>query len=102
MDRLKMEAVAKTDLKELFVTKTDAACGKTLKEISIPDDCVIVSIQRGRQVVIPRGVTQLVPGDRLIALVGEGSLGKLQLALREGKQPSPSLNGSDAHPNPSS
>ncbi len=102
MDRLKMEAVAKTELKELFVAKIDAACGKALKEIPIPDDCVIVSIQRGRQVVIPRGVTQLVPGDRLIALVGEGSLGRLQLALHEGKHPSPSLNGSDTHPTPSS
>jgi chloride channel protein, CIC family len=102
MDRLKMEAVAKTDLKELFVARADAACGKALKEIPIPEDCVIVSIQRGRQVVIPRGVTQLIAGDRLIALVGEGSLGKLQLALREGNQPSPSSNGDLTHPNPSS
>jgi CIC family chloride channel protein len=99
MDRLKMEAVAKTDLKELFLTHTDAACGKALNEIPIPDDCVIVSIQRGRQVVIPRGVTQLAPGDRLIALVGEGSLDKLQTALREGRHPSPSSNSSDTYPN---
>jgi len=82
MDRLKMEAIVKADLKELYISKTDAVCGKQLKEIAIPDDCVIVSIQRGKEIVVPRGFTQLLPGDRVIALVGKGSLGGLQEALR--------------------
>lgn len=79
MDRLEMEGVFKTELTDLYISREFYACGKRLKEITLPDDCVIVSIQRGKQTVVPRGFTQLLPGDRVIALIGEGS----HLALRQ-------------------
>jgi chloride channel protein, CIC family len=82
MDRLKMEAIVKAELKELYISKTDTVCGKLLKDVTIPDNCVIVSIQRGKDIVVPRGFTQLLPGDRVIALVGEGSMGGLKEELR--------------------
>ena len=84
MDRLKMEGITHTDLTELYISGDDFACGKQLKEISLPDDCVIVSIQRGKQVVVPRGFTQLLYGDRIIALVSPGSIEALRLALQRG------------------
>jgi len=84
MDRLKMEGITHSDLTELYISKEDFACGKQLKEISLPDDCVIVSIQRGKQVVVPRGFTQLLYGDRIIALVSPGSIDALRLALQRG------------------
>jgi CIC family chloride channel protein len=86
MDRLKMEGVVHAELTELYISGEDFACGKRLKEVNIPEDCVIVSIQRGKQVVVPRGFTQLLIGDRVIALVGAGSLDTLIRALREGEK----------------
>ena len=102
MERVKMEAALRTDLTELYISKTDGACNKALKEIPIPEDSVIVSIQRGRQIVIPRGITRILPGDRVIALVGKGSLEQLRSALREckiddGEHAAPNVQA-DGHP----
>jgi len=82
MDRLEMEGVVRTELSEFYISKDDFASGKQLKEIDLPADCVIVSIQRGKRVVVPRGNTQLLSGDRVIALVGTGSQEKLAKALQ--------------------
>jgi CIC family chloride channel protein len=84
MDRLEMEGVFKTELTELYISREYDASGRRLREINLPDDCVIVSIQRGKQTVVPRGFTQLLPGDRVIALVGVGSHDALRQAMREG------------------
>jgi len=86
MDRLELEGVFKTELTDLYISREFYASGKRLKEIRLPDDCVIVSIQRGKQTVVPRGFTQLLPGDRVIALIGEGSINALRQALAEGKK----------------
>jgi CIC family chloride channel protein len=84
MDRLGMESVVRAELTELYISGEDFACSKRLKEICLPDECVIVSIQRGKQIVVPRGFTQILPGDRVIALVGAGTLEVLIQALRVG------------------
>ncbi len=89
MDRLGMEDVLRTKLIESIISTEDYACGKFIREINIPDDCVIVSIQRGRQVVVPRGFTQLRPGDRVIALVSPGSTDLLYKALLDGDDDAP-------------
>jgi CIC family chloride channel protein len=86
MDRLEMEGVFKTELTDLYISREFYASGKRLKEITLPDDCVIVSIQRGKQTVVPRGFTQLLPGDRVIALVGKGSHHALRQALEVEKK----------------
>jgi CIC family chloride channel protein len=91
-DQLSMEDVVKTKLLEFYIMKGDSACGKRLKDIRLPDDAVIISIQRGKQIVVPRGLTQLLPGDRIIALAGEGSQEILRVALHEGQSPSDSAN----------
>ncbi len=83
IDRLRMETIIGSGLSEIYIRNEDAANGKYLSEVPIPEDCVIASIQRGRQVVIPRGHTKLLVGDRLIVLASDGSLENLKKALRE-------------------
>ncbi|HEX9014357.1 MAG TPA: CBS domain-containing protein, partial [Anaerolineaceae bacterium] len=95
-DRLKMEAALQTGLKEHFLRGTDWACGKLIKEIPLPENCVIVSIQRGKQIVVPRGSTALQTGDRIIALVGQGAEDAFQKALQE-HPPAPEEKPAD-HP----
>jgi CIC family chloride channel protein len=82
--RLRLEAAVGAELVEIDLNSGDAAIGKYLKEIALPKDCVIVSIQRGRRVVVPRGSTQLLAGDRMIALVGACTTEELQTVLRDG------------------
>ncbi len=81
--RLRLEAAAETELVEVDLRAHDAAAGKRLKELSLPPDCVIVSIRRGRRAIVPRGNTQLLAGDRVIAFPGAGGAETLRKILRE-------------------
>lgn len=86
MERLKMEPVLRAELTELMITNTDSACGKRLSELSLPADSVIVSVQRGKTLIVPRGFTQLLAGDRVIALVGKESLASFETVLRQSEK----------------
>lgn len=83
LSRLRLEAATGTELIEVDLRESDIAVGKRLKEISLSDDCVIVSIRRGGQVIVPRGNTQLLAGDRVVALV-RGETSSLENILRHG------------------
>jgi len=42
---------------------------KTVSELTLPEKSVLVTIMREDKVIIPRGNTEIEPGDRIIALV---------------------------------
>jgi trk system potassium uptake protein TrkA len=46
------------------------AIGIAIKDLKLPDQCVIAAIIRKGEIVIPRGVTQLEVGDEVLAVVG--------------------------------
>ena len=54
---------------------------RRLDTIPLPDDVVIVAVFRGDETIIPRGGTQIVPGDEIIALTGSDSGDALTAAL---------------------
>lgn len=43
-------------------------CNTQLKDLDLPKDCVLVSVVRDDDVIIPRGDTVLEPGDSVIAV----------------------------------
>lgn len=43
-------------------------CTKPIKDLGLPDGCVLVSVIRGDEVMIPRGEDTLKPGDSIIAV----------------------------------
>lgn len=94
VERLRLEAATGAELVELDLNYGDAAIGKRLKEIALPPDSVIVSVQRGGRVVVPRGNTQLLPGDRVIALTNPGNEASVRRTLTEGDQ----KEGAEAKP----
>ncbi len=49
-------------------TEPCKVCDKRIADLHLPRDCVLVSIIRGDEVIIPRGTTALKPGDSVIAL----------------------------------
>ncbi|CDG37660.1 K+ transport system, NAD-binding component [Acetivibrio thermocellus BC1] len=55
-------------LSEISITKNSPACNKCLKDIDIPKDCVLVSVIRGEEVIIPNGFTELKENDSIIAV----------------------------------
>ena len=43
-------------------------CGRRVKEIEVPDQCLIVMLRRADQAIIPRGKTVIESGDTLVVL----------------------------------
>ncbi|MDD5771804.1 MAG: TrkA C-terminal domain-containing protein, partial [Candidatus Omnitrophica bacterium] len=57
---------------------------KEIKDITLPQDAVLVSIVRGEEVILPKGNTVLKTGDDVIALTLVGNEPQL-LSLLAGK-----------------
>ena len=51
-----------------------SAANRTLREITLPDECVIAAIIRKHQLIIPHGDTGLDPADEVLAVVHAKSL----------------------------
>ncbi len=64
---------------EVRVPAGAAIAGHRVREIDWPASCVIASIRRRGQVIIPRGETIVLPDDVLIAVVTDGA----EAALRQ-------------------
>lgn len=56
---------------EVPVSMDSQIDNKMLKDVKLPENCLIVSIRRGNKEIIPRGNTLIRSGDNLIFLVNE-------------------------------
>ena len=54
---------------ELEVTEDSPVVNRSLSRLSLPRGCVVVSIRRDLQVLIPHGDTVLSAGDKVTAFV---------------------------------
>ncbi|MFQ6057662.1 MAG: chloride channel protein [Anaerolineae bacterium] len=70
-ERLRLGKLTGTEFVEVDIEEGSPAAGKAIKELPLPRDCIIVSVRRGRQILIPHGDTVLEPGDRATALIDE-------------------------------
>lgn len=61
----------KKTLVELTVCLESMVDGKTLSQVKWPDNCLVVSIDRGDNEIIPRGNTRMLEGDRLTIMVNQ-------------------------------
>ncbi len=64
---MKLET-GKVVLSEIAIMETSPVAGRSLKEIEFPRDCILVSVIRGEEVIIPNGFTVLKSGDYVIAV----------------------------------
>jgi CIC family chloride channel protein len=69
VERLRLGKVTGTEFVESEVHPASSLAGQQIKELDLPSECVLISIQRGRRLVIPHGDTVLQPGDQVTALV---------------------------------
>ena len=45
--------------------------GKLVKDIALPERCLLVSIKRGEKEIIPRGYNKIIAGDYLVVMTSE-------------------------------
>ncbi len=53
---------------QMEVSKNSPITGRRLRDITLPEGCLIISVRRGRRLGIPDGYTVLQPGDKVTAL----------------------------------
>ncbi|MDH7486798.1 MAG: chloride channel protein [Anaerolineae bacterium] len=73
-ERLRLGKLTGTEFVEVEVHPASGVVGRRISELSLPGECVLVSIQRGRRLIIPHGATVLEAGDRVTALVDSQGL----------------------------
>jgi CIC family chloride channel protein len=57
--------------------------GKMLKDLPLPDDCILVSVRRGEEIMIPRGDTAFEMGDKVeIFGIEDGVTGAIEVLSR--------------------
>ncbi|MBC7326358.1 MAG: chloride channel protein, partial [Moorella sp. (in: Bacteria)] len=56
---------------EFAVEGGAGACGCRVKDLALPPDCLLVTVNRGSREIIPRGNTRLLEGDLLTFIVPE-------------------------------
>lgn len=65
---LKLEG-GQISLAEVTVTAESGAIGRRVQALSLPNDCVLATLVREGEMLIPRGDTTIEAGDKIIALV---------------------------------
>ncbi len=68
-EQLRLGKLTGTEFIDVEVLPKSPAAHRAIKELELPEKCVLVSIVRDNRVLIPHGDTLLMPGDRLTALV---------------------------------
>jgi CIC family chloride channel protein len=68
-ERFRLSKLADTEFIEIEILLQSPVAHQAVKELTLPEGCVLVSILRDNRVLIPHGDTRLAPGDRLTALV---------------------------------
>lgn len=63
---------------EIDLNKNSPVCGKGLKDIEIPKNCILISVLRDEEVIIPNGFTVLQAGDYVIAVSSQENQQKLK------------------------
>lgn len=59
---------------ELEIQPDSPALGRPLRELGIPDDCILpLVVREGKEAIIPYGDTMLKAGDQVIAVTSEAS-----------------------------
>ena len=61
----------KSAMSEIELTEETLAGGNKLLNLSLPDNTLVVMVKRGTQYFVPKGHTQLEPGDRLLVILGQ-------------------------------
>lgn len=69
------------EIVEITVGETSPVVGKSVKDIDLPSHCLLLSILRKGEIVIPSGDTVLESGDSIISLIEQQEIENLRKLL---------------------
>ncbi|HMA62478.1 MAG TPA: NAD-binding protein [bacterium] len=71
----------RVSISQIILKKDSPVLNKTLKQLDLPHDIVLGSIIRDKDVLIPRGETRLLEGDKVLVITLTENQGKAFAAL---------------------
>lgn len=71
-------------LAEIVINKSSLWCGKVIKDLTLPEECVFVSVLRGEKVIYPKGDTLLLCDDKVLIVTNNSVLPVLAKELYDG------------------
>jgi cell volume regulation protein A len=74
-----------TELVDLIVPYNSPAAGKSIVELGMPPDSLIVLVSRGESFLVPSGGTVLQEGDTVLVLVNKDNLPRVRTILAKQK-----------------
>jgi trk system potassium uptake protein TrkA len=74
---------SKITVTEILLAETAKACGKPLRDLSLPESSLVGYILRDGRPLVPRGDTVLMPGDRLILIALPENYGRVLSVFTE-------------------
>lgn len=69
------------DLYDFYIAENSVIAGKTVVEIGLPKECLIILINRNEQYVVPKGGTSIEPGDILLILANKKNIDQIKELL---------------------
>ena len=76
-----LTTVGSISINEIKLQPNYISVNKQIRELNIPEDCIIIAIIRNNKAIIPGGSSILLNGDEVIAISKMGDEGKLEKAL---------------------
>jgi trk system potassium uptake protein TrkA len=71
-------------LAELSIKKGNPWSNRPIRELSLPKECVLVSVLRGDNVIYPRGDTDILESDKVIIITNKTVLSIIASELYHG------------------
>lgn len=65
-------------LAEIKIEKTNDWCDQLVKDLVLPDECILISILREGKVIYPRGNTRILESDEILVIANKSSLAELR------------------------
>ncbi len=83
-EMLRLAQLDGVDYVQIDVAPESAAVGKKVSALDLPEDCLIVSVRRGRKLHLAHGSTTLEGGDRVVVLADRSCASATRRLLTEG------------------
>ncbi len=72
---------SKNAMVEVEVMPGSLGAGRRIMDLNLPPDALVVLVNRGGEFLIPKGPTELQPGDNVLVLAGPEDLERIQTRL---------------------
>ncbi|MCI1665856.1 MAG: TrkA family potassium uptake protein [Atopobiaceae bacterium] len=66
---------------QIEVRPNSTASGSTLKDLTLPDQTVVIAVERNGEIIVPNGETMLIDHDEVIALTDEAGREKIRKVM---------------------